>query len=208
MKQDTMNTLQAHPLVAILRGVTPDQVLAVAEVLLEAGFRVIEVPLNSPLALHSIALLARTMDTDVVVGAGTVLAVDDVHACAQAGARLILSPNLNPAVVRQTVALGLTSMPGVATPSEGFAALQAGAHALKLFPADVLGTASVKAWRAVFDPATAFYCVGGVVADNMAAFRRAGATGVGLGSSLYQPGIALDELARRAKAMQQAWIMG
>jgi 2-dehydro-3-deoxyphosphogalactonate aldolase len=208
MTNDTMGIVRAHPLVAILRGVMPDQVLAVAELLLEAGFRVIEVPLNSPSALHSIALLARTMNVDVVVGAGTVLSVDDVRACAQAGARLILSPNLDPAVVRQAVALGLTCMPGVATPSEGFAALQAGAHALKLFPADVLGSATVKAWRAVFDPATAFYCVGGMAADNMAVFRRAGATGVGLGSSLYQPGIALDELARRAKAMQQAWIMG
>lgn len=205
MTQDTMGILRAHPLVAILRGVTPDEVLAVADILLRAGFRVIEVPLNSPSALDSIGMLARAMQADVVVGAGTVLTVDQAKACAQAGARLILSPNLNPAVVRQTVSLGLTSMPGVATPSEGFAALEAGAHALKLFPADVLGTVSVKAWRAVFDPATAFYGVGGIAADNMAAFRRAGATGVGLGSSLYQPGIALDELARRAALMWAAW---
>lgn len=205
MTQDTMGILRAHPLLAILRGVTPGEVLAVADVLLRVGFRVIEVPLNSPSALASIALLARAMQADVVVGAGTVLTADQAKACARAGARLILSPNLNPAVVRQTVSLGLTSMPGVATASEGFAALEAGAHALKLFPADVLGTASVKAWRAVFDPATAFYAVGGVADDNMTAFRRAGATGVGLGSSLYQPGIALDELARRAAVMWAAW---
>ena len=205
MMQDTLAILKAHPVVAILRGVTPAEVLGVAEVLLHAGFRVIEVPLNSPSALQSIAALARTIDADVVLGAGTVLTVDQVHDCAQAGARLILAPNLNAAVVRQTVDSGLVSMPGVATPSEGFSALDAGADALKLFPADVLGSTSLKAWRAVFPRATPFFCVGGMGADTMQEFRRAGATGVGLGSSLYAPGVALDELAARAKSMLTAW---
>ena len=128
-----------------------------------------------------------------------------VDACAQAGATLILSPNLNPAVVRHTVARGLVSMPGVATASEGFAALDAGAHALKVFPADVLGVATLKAWRAVFPQDVAFFGVGGIGPDNLQAFRKAGACGAGLGSSLYVPGIALDELARRASGLVAAW---
>ena len=200
-----LQQLARAPVIAILRGLRPDEVLDVARVLIEAGFGAIEVPLNSPSAVDSIAMLSRSLGPSVVVGAGTVLSVDQVDACAGAGARLILSPNFNPDVVRHAVARGMASMPGIATASEGFAALEAGAHALKVFPADVLGTASLKAWRAVFAPATRFYCVGGIGVDNMQAFRQAGAAGVGLASSSYVPGVALDELARRARALLAAW---
>lgn len=200
-----LQTLLARPVVAILRGVQPDEVVAVADVLMEAGFTTIEVPLNSPQPLQSIERLAAHCPHGVLVGAGTVLRAADVDACAAAGARLVLAPNLNPLVVQRAVALGLAAMPGVATPSEGFAALEAGAQLLKVFPADVLGTASIKAWRSVFPAGTAFFAVGGIGADNMAAFRQAGAAGVGLGSSLYAPGIGLEELRTRARRMLAAW---
>lgn len=200
-----LDFVRAHPLVAILRGVTPDTVLDVAQVLLEAGFRVIEVPLNSPQALRSIETIQRVLGQRVMVGAGTVLTTAQVDACAQAGATLILSPNMNPRVIGRSREHGLLSMPGVATPSEGFDAIDAGAHALKMFPADVLGTASIKAWRAVFAPATSFFAVGGIGAHNLREFRLAGATGAGLGTSLYVPGLASDELAARASALLAAW---
>lgn len=197
--------LHTHPVVAILRGVTPDTVLDVAQVLFDAGFRVIEVPLNSPQALLSIEKIRVVLGEHVMVGAGTVLNPEQVDACGQAGATLILSPNMNPRVIGRSRERGLLSVPGVATPSEGFDALDAGANALKMFPADVLGTASIKAWRAVFPPATGFFSVGGIGTHNLRDFRLAGATGVGLGTSLFVPGLALDELARRATALLTAW---
>ena len=200
-----LDFLQAHPVVAILRGITPDTVLDVTQVLFDAGFRVIEVPLNSPQALRSIETIHRVLGQRVLVGAGTVLTPEQVDACALAGATLILSPNMNPRVIGRSREHGLLSMPGVATPSEAFAALDAGAHALKLFPADVLGTASIKAWRAVVPPATGFFAVGGIGAHNLREFRLAGATGVGLGTSLFVPGLALHELAGRAQALLAAW---
>ena len=201
----TLETLKTHSLVAILRGVTPGTVLEVAQILLDAGFRVIEVPLNSPQALHSIEKLRLAMEGRAMVGAGTVLTAEQVDDCARAGATLILSPTMNRSVITRTRERGLFSIPGVATPSEGFDALDAGAHALKMFPADVLGTASIKAWRAVFPPSTAFFSVGGIGAHNLREFRLAGATGVGLGSSLFVPGISLEELGQRASALQAAW---
>ena len=140
-----------------------------------------------------------------MVGAGTVLTAEQVDDCARAGATLILSPTMNRSVITRTRERGLFSIPGVATPSEGFDALDAGAHALKMFPADVLGTASIKAWRAVFPPSTAFFSVGGIGAHNLREFRLAGATGVGLGSSLFVPGIAPVELGQRARALHAAW---
>lgn len=199
--------LLAHPMVAILRGVTPDTVLGVAQVLLDAGFRVIEVPLNSPAPLASIEALAREFGNDVLVGAGTVLSPAQVDAVVAAGAGLVLSPNCHLPVIAQTLHHGVLSMPGVATPSEAFTALAAGAQALKLFPADVLGTASFKGWRAVLPTGTPMFGVGGIGADNLASFRQAGAAGVGLGSSLYVPGIGLDELAQRARQLLAAWQM-
>jgi 2-dehydro-3-deoxyphosphogalactonate aldolase len=201
----TLETLRTNSLVAILRGVTPVTVLEVAQVLFDAGFRAIEVPLNSPQALQSIEKLRMAMEGRAMVGAGTVLTAEQVDDCARAGATLILSPTMNRSVITRTRERGLFSIPGVATPSEGFDALDAGAHALKMFPADVLGTASIKAWRAVFPPSTAFFSVGGIGAHNLREFRLAGATGVGLGSSLFVPGISLEELGQRASALQAAW---
>jgi 2-dehydro-3-deoxyphosphogalactonate aldolase len=191
--------------VAILRGVKPDEVLGVAEALMAGGIAVIEVPLNSPQPLLSIERLAHAVGTQVRVGAGTVLGAADVDSAADAGATLVLAPNFDAAVVRRTVQRRLFSMPGVATPSEGFAALAAGAHGLKLFPAEMLGPPVMKAWRAVFAPGTALYAVGGVGEHNVAAFKAAGAAGVGAGSSLYAPGVALPELTRRARLLVQLW---
>lgn len=198
-------TLQAHPLVAILRGVRPDEVIDVAECLLAQGYVAIEVPLNSPSPLESIARLSAHFGDRILLGAGTVLRVQDVDAVARAGARWVLAPNRDRAVIERAVGQGLLAMPGVATPSEAFEALAWGAQALKLFPADVLGPASLKAWRAVLPPGTPMWVVGGVDERNLAAFRQAGAMGAGLGSALYTPGLSLDQLVRRAETLKAAW---
>jgi len=200
-----MSTNAVEGVVAILRGVRPDEVLGVAEALIEGGIAVIEVPLNSPQPFDSIAQLARTFGAHVRIGAGTVLSAVDVDRAADAGATLVLAPNFDAAVVQRTVQRGLFSMPGVATPSEGFAALAAGALGLKLFPGEMLGPPVMKAWRAVFAPGTPMYAVGGVGEANIAAFKAAGATGVGVGSSLYAPGVAAGELTRRARLLVQCW---
>lgn len=200
-----LDTLTHHPLVAILRGVQPSEVLTIAQVLVDAGFRAIEIPLNLPSPLQSIETLSRAFGDTVVVGAGTVLSVSDADSAANAGARLLLSPNQNVDVIRHTVSRGLVSMPGVATPSEAFAAIAAGAHLLKLFPADALGPSSFKAWRAVLPLGAGLFGVGGIDAGNLAAFKSAGAMGVGLGSSLYTPGISPVELAQRARQFQSVW---
>lgn len=201
----SLQHLLAHPLVAILRGVRPEEVLAVGRTLWEAGFRTIEVPLNSPSPLASIAALAAEFGQDVLVGAGTVLSAAQVDEAVAAGAGLILSPHRDLSVIHRTLHHGALSMPGVATPSEAFEALGAGAQTLKLFPADVLGTASFKGWRAVLPPHTPMFGVGGIGVDNLASFRQAGASGVGLGSSLYQPGMPTDALQQRAQALMAAW---
>lgn len=203
-----MTGLLDDPLIAILRGIAPEQVLGVAEILIDAGFKVIEVPLNSPAALRSIEALAARFGQAVLIGAGTVLSVAQADAAIVAGARLLLSPNRDIAVIQRTVSAGVLSMPGVATCSEAFEALAAGAHALKLFPADVLGTPTLKAWRAVLPAGTPMFCVGGMDAGNVGAFKRAGASGIGLGSSLYQPHLPRTELAARALALRRAWAEG
>ncbi|MFT3817543.1 MAG: 2-dehydro-3-deoxy-6-phosphogalactonate aldolase [Rubrivivax sp.] len=192
-------------LIAILRGVRPAEVLDVAAALQRGGLRTLEVPLNSPDPFDSIARLARACGDALLIGAGTVLAADDVDRVADAGGRLVLAPNFDGDVVRRAKARGLLMVPGVATPSEGFAALAAGADALKLFPAEMLGPPVLKAWRAVFPPATAMLPVGGVGLHNLAAFKAAGAAGAGIGSSLYAPGVAADLLQQRAAALVQAW---
>jgi len=202
---DTLAMLLQHPLVAILRGVAPDEVLAVADVLVGCGWRSIEIPLNSPEPYTSIERLAARYGREVVIGAGTVLIAADARRCADAGARLVLAPNRDVEVIRTACALGLVAMPGVATPTEAFEALAAGAQALKLFPADVLGTASFKGWKAVLPAGIPLFAVGGVDAGNLRAFREAGAAGAGLGSSLYAPGRAPDELRSRSQVLASAW---
>lgn len=185
-------------IVAILRGVTPDSVLEVAECLVQCGIKTIEVPLNSPQALDSIRLLHRRFADLVLIGAGTVLTVQQVEAVAQVGGALVLSPDMNVEVIERTRALGMTSIPGVATPTEAFRALAVGANALKMFPADVLGVASVKAWRSVLPTDVRIYAVGGIEAANAASFLAAGAVGVGVGGWLYRPGYSIEQIRQLA----------
>jgi 2-dehydro-3-deoxyphosphogalactonate aldolase len=192
-------------IIAILRGVVPDEVLPMGRVLESCGVGCIEVPLNSPHAFASIEALAREFGARLKVGAGTVMTAAQVNRVADAGAQLVLSPHLDADVVHQTKARGLYSMPGVATPTEGFAALRAGADALKLFPSELLGTAALRAWAAVLPAGTPMFSVGGIDVDNIGAFKAAGASGVGVGSSLYVPGMAVDELASRARALIARW---
>ncbi len=196
--------LQALPLIAILRGLTPAEAPAIGDALHDAGFRLIEVPLNSPDAYASIALLARRLP-DCVVGAGTVLSTGQVRAVRDSGGALIVAPNLDPAVVSEAVALALPAIPGVATPSEAFAAIRAGATAIKLFPAEVMPPAVVRAWRAVIPSDIAMLPVGGIVAQAIGAYRDAGASGFGLGSALYRAGDEAGAVAERARRFVAAW---
>jgi 2-dehydro-3-deoxyphosphogalactonate aldolase len=193
------SALARCPLIAILRGVTPDEVVAVGTALFDAGFRLIEVPLNSPGPLDSIARLAKAFAGRAVIGAGTVLCAADVAAVQAAGGTMIVSPNTNIEVIAATSKCGLTSLPGIATPSEAFAALAAGATALKLFPAEGASPAVLKAIRAVLPAGVRVLPVGGITADNMTAWLKAGAAGFGIGSALYSPGLAPDEIAARAR---------
>lgn len=188
------------PLVAIIRGVTPDEAEAIGRAILSAGIRIIEVPLNSPYPFASIATLAKALEGEALVGAGTVLTVDDVHQVRTAGGELIVSPNTNPDVIGATVSAGMASCPGYFTPSEAFTALQAGADALKLFPAEGASPAVVKGQRAVLPKDVPLLVVGGIGPDNMAPWREAGADGFGLGSGLYKPGQTADVTAAKAKA--------
>lgn len=193
------------PLIAILRGVRPDEVEDIADALLDAGFTLIEVPLNSPDPLDSIARLAHRCGDRAIVGAGTVLGTGEVAAVRQAGGTMIISPNVNPDVIRATVAAGLVSLPGVATPSEAFAALDAGATALKLFPAEAASPAVLKAMRAVLPPTTRVLPVGGIAPDTMAPWLQAGAAGFGLGSALYAATMSAAEVGTRARAFVAAY---
>ena len=187
------------PLVAILRGVTPGEAESIGAALIEAGIRIIEVPLNSPDPLDSIARLARRFGKEALIGAGTVLNRADVNRVAEAGGRLIVSPGTDAEVITAAVAAGLVSAPGYFSPSEGFTALKAGAHALKLFPAEAAPPAVVKAQRAVLPKAIPLIVVGGITPDGMAAYRAAGADGFGLGSALYTPGMTASDVAARAR---------
>lgn len=193
------------PLIAILRGITPDEAVPVGLALAEAGFRIIEVPLNSPQPLRSIELLARELGTRCLIGAGTVMSAAQVDAVAQAGGRLIVMPHGDAAVIRAAKSHGLYCAPGIATPSEGFAALAAGADALKLFPAELLTPAVLKALRAVFAPEVLFVPVGGITPQHLAAYAAAGANGFGLGSALYKPGTPAQQVAANAQAFASAW---
>lgn len=195
------------PLVAILRGITPDQAIAAAEVLLECGFRYLEVPLNSPSPLKSISLMRNTVGDRGYVGAGTVLQPEQVEQVAECGGQLIISPNCNPAVITRACQLGLISMPGVMTPSEAFSAIDSGASALKLFPAEHVTPEITKAFRAVIPREVACLPVGGIQPDaaQMRRYILAGANGFGLGGGLYQAGMGIETLRARAQAYQLAW---
>ena len=185
------------PLVAILRGIRPHEAVGVAAALVEAGWRLIEVPLNSPEPLESIRRMAEACPA-AWVGAGTVLSADAVRAVHGAGARFVVAPNFDPVVVRAARSLGMVALPGVMSPSEAFAALQAGAGALKLFPAEMIPPAAVKALRAVLDPDVIVLPVGGISIATLAPYRAAGANGFGIGSALYKPGMSVEEVGRTA----------
>jgi 2-dehydro-3-deoxyphosphogalactonate aldolase len=195
------------PLVAILRGLPPADAVAVGQALVAHGMSLIEVPLNSPQPLTSIAALAQTLP-DALVGAGTVLTPQQVREVHAAGGQLIVSPNFNTEVVAEALRLGLVCLPGVMTPSEAFAALAAGADGLKLFPAEMASPAVVKALRAVLPADALLLPVGGITPDTMPAYRRAGASGFGLGSALYRPGMGAAEVAGHAAGFVTAWRLG
>jgi len=193
------------PLVAILRGLKPSEAPEILEALVGEGFALIEIPLNSPDPLASISAMRRLAPPEAFVGAGTVLSVADVEAVAGAGGDLVVTPNANAPVIARARALGLICLPGVATPTEAFAALEAGADGLKAFPAEMIGPAIVKAWRAVIPARVPILPVGGIGPANMAAYVAAGASGFGLGSAIYKPGDTAARVRDNAAAFVAAW---
>jgi 2-dehydro-3-deoxyphosphogalactonate aldolase len=196
-----LECLDEFPLIAILRGLMPEQALDVGHALFDAGIHIMEVPLNSPNALASIKRLANTLPTKSTLGAGTVLTVDQVIACEQAGAKLIISPNTDEAVIRKSLELNLCSIPGVATATEALNATSCGANYLKLFPADTYGYNHIKALKAVLPERTRVIAVGGVTASNLSHWKNAGSDGVGLGSYLFKPGMSLSTVYDIAKGL-------
>jgi len=201
----SIHTTPRLPLVAILRGLEPASAEAIGSALFDAGFRILEVPLNRPGALECISRLSAIAPADALVGAGTVLSVDDVEAVQAADGKLIVSPNCNPAVIRHSVQLGLFSAPGIATPTEALAALDAGAHALKIFPAEQVGSAGLKALLSVLPSGTPIWPVGGITPQSMAGWVKVGATGFGIGSQLYAPGTSAEQVGQRAASFVAAW---
>lgn len=195
----------SRPLIAILRGIEPYRAVETAAAIVEAGIDWIEVPLNSPEPLRSIATMQAALGGRAHIGAGTVLRPEEVRAVAATGATFIVSPNADAAVIARTKELGMGSYPGVFTPTEAFAALAAGADALKVFPAGMMGTGGLRAIRAVLPAGTKFYAVGGVGPGDFAAWRAAGADGFGLGSSLFQPGWTVEQVVEAARASAAAW---
>ncbi len=193
------------PLVAILRGITPGESVAIGRRLYEAGFRLIEVPLNSPEPFKSIAAIRQSLPDDALVGAGTVLTVDQVRELKDSGGDLTVMPHADTAVIRAAKAAGMACTPGVVTPTEAFAALAAGADALKIFPAEMVTPAILKAIRVVLPKGTRLLPVGGITPDNMQPYLEAGATGFGLGSALYKPGMTADDVAVVARRFVAAW---
>ena len=196
--------LAAMPVVAILRGVRTDEVEAVVEAILRAGITVIEVPLNSPDPLESIRRLTQRFAGQGMFGAGTVLSVDEVARCKAAGCQLIVSPNMRPDVIAATRAAGMISAPGCLTPTEVFSAFEAGAHAVKLFPGELVSPAAVKALRAVLPASATVLVVGGVTAANAGTYIAAGATGLGVGGSIFRPGTTPAEAGKNAETFAQA----
>ncbi|AIY43699.1 2-dehydro-3-deoxyphosphogalactonate aldolase [Collimonas arenae] len=199
------NALKQCGLIAILRGVKPLEVAAIGLKLYEAGFRIIEVPLNSPEPYDSIRTLRTTLPADCLVGAGTVLTTDQVAAVKRAGGEIIVMPHSDPLVIAAAKQAGMACAPGVATVTEAFAALAAGADVLKMFPAEQLGAHVVKAWRAVIPHEIALLPVGGITPENLAAFIDAGASGFGLGSALYKPDLSAEQVGQHANKFVAAW---
>jgi 2-dehydro-3-deoxyphosphogalactonate aldolase len=197
-------SLPGLPLVAILRGVTPDRVLAVGQALIDAGIRAIEVPLNSPDPFDSVAQLSERFGKYCLCGAGTVLTTQDVQRVRKAGAKLVVSPNTDAAVIGYARELEMLAMPGFATATEAFAAIAAGATHLKLFPAATCGPDHLKALKAVLPKSIPVYAVGGVGADQIPEWSNAGASGFGFGSELFRPEYTLDEIATRARRLVDA----
>ena len=195
----------ALPLVAILRGIRPEEAEAAAHCLFDAGFRLIEVPLNSPDPFTTITTMRRVLPMDALVGAGTVLSATQMQQLKDCGGELAVMPHADTALIRQAKQLGMLCVPGVVTPTEAFAALDAGADALKLFPAELITPPILKAIRVVLPKGTRLLPVGGITPDNMKPYRDAGAAGFGLGSALYSPGISTADLAERAGAFVAAW---
>jgi 2-dehydro-3-deoxyphosphogalactonate aldolase len=206
MAQSFASYLADLPLVAILRGLKPDEALPIGEALMEAGFRIVEVPLNSPEPFRSIERLAKALPDTVLVGAGTVLDPADVDRLRDCGGRLVVMPHSDPEVIRRAKDRGLFCTPGVATPSEAFAALKAGTDALKIFPAEGIPPHVVKAWRAVLPKHTLLLPVGGIKPETMKAYVEAGANGFGLGSALFAPNQPLTELKHSAATFAASWL--
>ncbi len=200
--------IEHRNIIAILRGITPTEIVDACEALAGAGITMIEIPLNSPDALTSVKKAADAFAGRAKIGAGTVLTIANVDAVKAAGGSFIVSPNCDPAVIAHTVAEGLGSYPGVFSPTEAFAAIKAGATGLKMFPAEVLGTIGIKAMKAVLPPDIPVYAVGGAGPDNFSAYFAAGCAGFGLGSYIYKPGMSASDIANRATAAVAAYDKG
>lgn len=197
--------LEPLPLIAILRGLCPQESVAIGTAIAGAGFRILEVPLNSPRPLESIRMLADALGDRCLICAGTVLTVDAVADVADAGGKVIVMPHADTQVIAAAKNAGLFCVPGVSTPTEAFAALRAGANALKAFPAELVTPAVLRSWRAILPPEVPLLPVGGIDPEGMAVYRRAGATGFGIGSALYAPGRSVAEVADAARAFAHAW---
>lgn len=195
-------------IIAILRGITPPETIAVCEALVAAGITMIEVPLNSPEATKSIFLAAQEFRGRALIGAGTVLSVEDVVRVETAGGRFVVSPDTNPAVISETINRGMRSYPGVFSPTDAFTAIRSGATGLKFFPAEVLGPKGIKAMKAVLPPAIPLYAVGGANPDNFGEYFAAGCAGFGLGTYIYKPGMSAAEVAAKAIAAVAAYDQG
>jgi 2-dehydro-3-deoxyphosphogalactonate aldolase len=199
------DAFEACGIVAILRGITPDEVVAVSQTLYDAGIRVVEVPLNSPEPFISIEKLSTTFAEKMIIGAGTVLSVQDVNLLKAHGGQISVSPDCNEAVIARAKELGMEPLPGVFTPTEAFSAIRAGARHLKLFPAEVASPQTIKAWKAVLPKNVKIYAVGGVTPDNMGDWLSAGASGFGIGSSIFKPGMSMAKITESAHSLVSAW---
>jgi 2-dehydro-3-deoxyphosphogalactonate aldolase len=204
---DFSSTLKQHPLIAILRGITTADVIDIATVLIEKKFKIIEIPLNSPNPIESIRLLANRFGDDALIGAGTVTDTASVRLIAEAGGKLVVMPNGNKDVVQAAKGRGLTAIPGIATPTEAFAMIEAGADALKLFPAEGIPPTALKAMKAVLPDTLPILPVGGITPERMLEYQKAGASGFGLGSALYKPGMSVSEVEHNANQFNQALIL-